>query len=189
MLEIHSSQAKNPNQTVRNYIRENSAYLFVYLDADTILPINLAYQGACFRLPLDRETIICADLRKWFNSQKAYHKDHLLFTILDWETGLFQLERETARQRDEKLLEQRNKLLADTFFDLLEHARRESLFTFAAVPTAYARLSEKGGYPPYYWILALELDGRMEVDFFQINYKGNSILGGLFDPLKRSCID
>jgi hypothetical protein len=36
-------------------------------------------------------------------------------------------------------------------FHLLESARYEYVFLFDAIPTLYARLPDKTGYPPDYW--------------------------------------
>lgn len=186
MLELHPTTAKKPYQAMLQHIREENGRLLVYLDADTLLPLRLAYQGVRFRLPLDRETVNSglinlsesfrsylppvwpgyplekvrfidhsdapipfqlkkvskqvntifgedtiseeyANLSVWFRSQKVYHKDHLLFTIIDWENSVFQLEHEPARQRNEKLLEERNQLLADLFFNLLESETYEDI--------------------------------------------------------------
>ncbi|RPI27418.1 MAG: hypothetical protein EHM70_17875, partial [Chloroflexota bacterium] len=226
MLALHPSQAKNPQRAMHQHIREANGLLLVYLDPNTVLPLRLAYNGARFRLPLDRETVNKglvnireslhsylplvfpleeirfvdqtgspipfqikpvsqkvttifgentitsehADLGAWFRSQKMYHNDHLLFTIVDWEKGVFQLEREPARQRDEKLLEQRNQLLVDMFFALLEHDVSEAIYSHQAVPTIYAHLPDKSGYPPYHWLIAILQDGRMTTDGWRIHY-------------------
>ena len=57
LLAARPSQAKNPLQAMRQHIRQANGRLLVFLDADTILPLRLAFQGARFRLPLDREML------------------------------------------------------------------------------------------------------------------------------------
>ena len=111
-----------------------------------------------------------ASLGSWFREQKVYPKAYLLFTILDWQNGIFQLEHEAYSKCDRALLQQRNQLLADLFYEMLETARQEDLNTHEAVPTIYARLPEKSGYPPDHWKIALEKDKRMSVDDWSIRY-------------------
>jgi hypothetical protein len=89
-----------------------------------------------------------------------YAKDHILVAILDWKQGILQLEREPFGQRNQALLAERNRLLAELFFELLESAAREDIYVHAAVPTVYARLPDKGGYPPNRWWDVLKADGR-----------------------------
>jgi hypothetical protein len=111
-----------------------------------------------------------ADLRSWYRVQKVYPKDYLLFTILDWPNGIFQLDHEPYAKRDSVLLQQRNQLLADLFYEMLENATREDLHAFEAVPSVYARFPEKDGYPPDHWMVALGKDGRMSADDWSIRY-------------------
>jgi hypothetical protein len=111
-----------------------------------------------------------ADLRSWFREQKVYPKAYLLFTILDWQNGMFQLGHEPYSKRDIALLQQRNQQLADLFYEMLENATYEDLNTFEAIPSVYARLPEKGGYPPDHWMIVLGKDDRMSVDDWSIRY-------------------
>lgn len=236
MLAVRSSQAKNPMQAMRQHIRQANGRLLVFLDADTILPLRLAFQGVRFRLPFDREmvnkglvnigdslpsylprqfplerlhfvdsarkpvafqvkpvsqqvntpfgrqaiTTLYANLSAWFRAQKVYVKDHLLITILDWEQGVLQLAREPFGQRDQDLLAQRNHLLASLFFDLLESTVDEDIYIHVAVPTVYARLPDKSGYPPGHWAVVLEADGRMTSDGWRIHYSDSG-----FSPMER----
>lgn len=236
LLAARPSQAKNPLRAMRTHIRQANGRQLVFLDTDTILPIRLAFQGARFRLPLDREmvnkglvnigdslrsyvplhfplervrfvdsagnpiafqikpvsrqvntpfgrqdfTTLHANLSAWFRAQKVYRKDHLLFTILDWEQGVLQLEREPFGRRNQNLLAQRNHLLADLFYDLLESAVDEDIYVHVAVPTVYARLPDKSGYPPAHWMIVLEEDGRMTSDGWRIHYSDSG-----FSPLER----
>lgn len=57
ILQLHPSQARNPRQAVRKYIREAQWEYLVRPDPKTILPIGLAFQGVRFRIRLDRETV------------------------------------------------------------------------------------------------------------------------------------
>lgn len=125
-------------------------------------------------------TTLYASLSSWFRAQKVYAKDHLLITILDWEGGVLQLEREPFGQRNRDLLAQRNRLLADMFFDLLESAVDEDIYVRVAVPSVYARLPDKSGYPPGHWMIVLEEDGRMTSDGWRIHYSESG-----FSPLER----
>jgi hypothetical protein len=116
-----------------------------------------------------------ADLRSWFRDQKVYPKAYLLFTILDWQKGIFRLEHEPYANRNSALLQQRNQQLADLFYEMLENASQEDLHTFEAVPTVYARFPEKDGYPPDHWMIALGKDDRMSVDDWSIRYSDGDL--------------
>lgn len=107
---------------------------------------------------------------QWFRAQKMYPKDHLLVTLLDWEDGVFKIEREPASARNQTLLRQRNQLLANILWNMLEAATDEALYTRIAVPTAYALLPDKNGYPPDHWQVVIQEDGRMETDGYDIRY-------------------
>jgi len=120
--------------------------------------------------PVD-ETHAFANLSAWYRTQKMYAKDHILVTILDWEQGILQLEREPFGQRNQALLAERNRLLAELFFELIESAAREDIYVHAAVPTVYAHLPDKGGCPPNHWWDVLEADGRMDSNGFMIFYR------------------
>jgi hypothetical protein len=227
MLSALPSFARNPQQAMRQHIRQANGRQLVFLDADTVLPLHLAYQGARFRILLERdsfdkgllplgntlwsylpqgykvdrlrfmdasgnaipvqikqitqkvqssfgsldETHAYVNLSAWYRTQKMYAKDHILVTILDWEQGVLQLEREPFGQRNQALLGDRNQLLADMFFDLLESTDREDIYVHTAVPTVYARLPDKGGYPPNHWWDVMEADGRMDSNGFMIFYR------------------
>jgi hypothetical protein len=125
-------------------------------------------------------TTLYASLGNWLRKHKAYHKDFILFTVFDWENGVFQLEHEKYSQRDPNLLEKRNQLLADLFYEMLENSSQEELYKYEAIPTVYARLPEKSGYPPDHWMTVLENDDRMIVDDWSIHYSD-----GRLSPLQE----
>ncbi len=56
MLSAGPSSARNPQQAMRQHIREANGRQLVFLDANTVLPLRLAFQGARFRIPLERES-------------------------------------------------------------------------------------------------------------------------------------
>ena len=225
MLSVLPSSARNPQQAMRQHIRQANGKQLVFLDADIILPLRLAYQGARFRIPLEREsfdkgllpldnissylpqgfqvdrlqlvdasgnvipfqikritrkvqspfglldeTYAFANLSAWHRAQKMYIKDHILVTILDWEQGVLQLEREPFSQRNLALLAKRDLLLAEMFFGLLEGADREQVYIHAVVPTVYARMPDKSGYPPSHWMDVIAADERMTHDDWRIIY-------------------
>ncbi|HVM71037.1 MAG TPA: hypothetical protein VMT91_04710 [Anaerolineales bacterium] len=128
-------------------------------------------------------TVWYADLKDWFRDRKVYPKAYLLFTILDWQSGVFQLEHEPYAKRDSALLQQRNQLLVDLFWGMLENTAWEELLTHEAVPTVYARLPEKSGYPPDHWMVALEKDKRMDVTDWSIRYSDGK--GSMLDEMMR----
>lgn len=123
-----------------------------------------------------------ADLGDWQRGEKADARDHLLVTIVAWEQGTFRLEREPFRQHDPAQRAARNRLLADMFYKLLESARYTQIFAHQAVPTAYARLPDKGGYPPDHWVAVVAADERLYTDGWQIRYRDSAPT--LFDLLE-----
>lgn len=118
-------------------------------------------------------------LKEWFHSQKIYHKDHILVTIEDWERGVFRLERERFSEQRLELLAEQNRYFADAFYELLESARYEDIDVHVALPTVYARIPEKDGYPPDHWKVIVNQDPRMIASFSSIRYSDNG--SSLFD--------
>jgi len=110
-------------------------------------------------------------LKEWFHSQKMYHKDHLLVTVMDWEMGVFRLEREPASAVNQALLAERNKQFTNILYDLLENSHDENVMEHVAIPTVYALLPEKGGYPPDHWKILIKEDNRMFSNGYDIRYR------------------
>lgn len=235
------STAKDPIKAAKEKIREAAGRQLVYLDSNTILPLQIAWQGVRFRMDLSREEVNkgffdvgialssylpngfnLANLRlvdtegqsikfkvnavkkkvkgffgtseeifyychisDWLRAHKFDPKDYLLFTILDRENGVLKIEHELYKQIDAELLESRNRLLADILYELLENSSHERIFLSKALPTAYARLPEKDGYPPYHWIMLLADNERMETNGWDIVYRDGekSMLDTLFEEV------
>ncbi len=131
------------------------------------------------------ETFYYCHISEWLRARKFDPKDHLLFTILDRENGVLKMEHEPFKQINAKLLESRNRLLADILYELLENSSYERILLNEALPTAYARLPEKDGYPPYHWIMLLANDERMETNGWDIVYRDGetSMLDSLFEEV------
>jgi hypothetical protein len=110
------------------------------------------------------------ELKDWFRQQKMYHKDHLLVTVEDWERGMFRLEREAFGKQQPEQIRERNELVANMLYTILDSARIEYVFLFNAIPTLYARLPDKTGCPPDHWRYILRDDERMKTDGFDIRY-------------------
>jgi len=238
------STAKDPVKAAKQKIREAVGRQLVYLDSNTIVPLQIAWQGVRFRMDLSREevnkgffdvgialsfylpsgfnlanlrlvdmdgqaikfkvnavkkkvkgifgtseeTFYYCHISEWLRARKFDPKDHLLFTILDRENGVLKMEHEPYKQINAKLLESRNRLLADILCELLENSPHERIFLSEALPTAYARLPEKDGYPPYHWIMLLSNDERMETSGWDIVYRDGeeSILDALFEEISGS---
>jgi Plasmid pRiA4b ORF-3-like protein. len=119
-------------------------------------------------------------LKEWFHSQKMYHKDHILVTIEDWEKGVFCLERERFGEQHPDLLAERNRYFADAFYALLETAKYEDIYIRVALPTIYARMPDKAGYPPDHCMVIVDNDPRMIADGWSIRYSDSG-----FSPLDR----
>lgn len=129
------------------------------------------------------ETFYYCHIPEWLHAHKFAPKDHVLFKILDHENGVLQIEHEPFKLINVELLESRNRLLADILYELLENSSRERVFLSEGLPTAYARLPEKDGYPPYHWVILLSTDERMETDGWDIRYRDGekSMLDVLFE--------
>lgn len=239
ILQRRPSNARNPHQAALIKIREEVGRQLVYLDATHVLPLHLAYQGARYRIRLNKENVDQAALsindcfhhylppsfkeenitfidsqrkpipfqvlktphtitfssekkveyqepvvvlKEWFRSQKIYHKDHILVTIEDWERGVFRLERERFGEQHPDLLAERNRYFADVFYALLESAQNEVIYLHVALPTVYAKMPDKNGYPPDHWIVIIDKDPRMVTDGWSIHYpdSGFSLLERMF---------
>ncbi len=59
VLDIWFSSAKKPEQGVRQAMRgwDHFAKTLIFLDKDTVAPINIALQGVTFRIPLSRQEV------------------------------------------------------------------------------------------------------------------------------------
>lgn len=226
VLARKATVSKNPHKLVRNKLREFAGRVLVYLDANHVLAVPLAYRGARFRIRLDQELInqgaISAGsfeyflprpfevekiqlvdstglsipfevkttareeksvvfgtykvektwvvLKEWFRRQKMYRKDHILITVQDWEQGVFRLEREALGQQQPEQIKERDALVANMLYHMLESARYEYVFLFDAIPTLYARLPDKAGCPPDHWSYIIQQDERMKTDGADIRY-------------------
>jgi hypothetical protein len=121
------------------------------------------------------------DLGPWLRRQKAYHKDHLIFTVLDRKSGTFGLELELARELRPDLIKELDQRLISLLFKMLEASRAETIYSHKAVPKAY-RSAGFGGYPGNHWVIAMEADGRMKFDGWCIRYldSGFSMIEEMF---------
>jgi hypothetical protein len=81
--------------------------------------------------------------------------------VLDWETGRFQIEHEPAPRRRPDEIARKNQELAGLLYDILEESSSESVIDLTAIPTAYARMAEPGGYPGDHWVQVIRQDPRM----------------------------
>lgn len=119
-------------------------------------------------------------LKEWFHTQKLYVKDQILVTVKDWERGMFQLERERFGEQRHDLLAERNRYFADEIYKMLESAKYEDVYVHIALPTIYARMLDKNGYPPDHWMAIVDNDPRMVTDGWSIRYPDSG-----FTPLER----
>ena len=230
VLKARPSQAKNPRQAVLNKIREEDGRTLLLLDDQYLLPLELAWRGVRFRVPLAREVVDKGwldieqivrdylpwgfkmdhlllvdaaeepieyrsktvnriehsilgdtqvsewqiDLGAWLRGKKVFHKDHLLFTILDRKSGIFSLDFEPAKALRYDLIKEQDQRLVSCLFEMLEASRDESLSAYRAVPKAY-RSAGSGGYPGNHWVTALEVDKRMRFDGWIIYYLDSRI--------------
>jgi hypothetical protein len=112
------------------------------------------------------------DLKWWYKKHALRRGDNLLVTVLDWETGRFSLEPESARarhkHRDE--IQAQNQALADHLFQQLEAARHEDIWGRIAIPTAYLHHKDPDAYPADHWLEILEQDPRMKWTGYEIRY-------------------
>ncbi|RMF36662.1 MAG: hypothetical protein D6759_03260 [Chloroflexi bacterium] len=120
-------------------------------------------------------------LTDWFHKRRVRRGDSILVTVEDWQQGHFRLEHEPARKRrqHQEEIARKNREMADLFFDILEAAYYEEIFTQQAVPTVYALMSDPRGYPGDHWIQVVEQDPRMRWTGGAITYSDR------FSPLER----
>ena len=61
MQSLLPSTARNPQQAMRQHIRQANGRQLIFWDSDTVLPIRLAFQGVRFRIPLEEKasTRVC----------------------------------------------------------------------------------------------------------------------------------
>jgi hypothetical protein len=112
------------------------------------------------------------DLKGWYKKHTLRRGDGLLVTVLDWESGRFRLEPETARtrQKHDAEIQAQNQALADDVFQQLEAAHDEKIWGQNAIPAAYARLKDSTAYPADHWLEVLEQDPRMSWMGSEIRY-------------------
>lgn len=118
-------------------------------------------------------------LKEWFRTQKMYHKDHILVTIVDWEQGVFRLERERFGEQRPDLITERNGYIADALYALLEKAQDVDIYVHVALPTVYARMTDKDGYPPDHWTVVVNNDPRIVSNGWLIHYSDSG-----FSPIE-----
>jgi hypothetical protein len=155
--------------------------LFVDIDAQPLehtLKTATKTRTNPFFGPYDATTLH-ANLGNWLRKHNAQQGDDILFTVFDWQNGIFQLELETYAKREAALLNQRNQLLTDLFYEMLESSANEEIYQHEAIPTAYARLPDKSGYPPDHWRAILDNDKRIYADSWKICYRD-----GEFSPFE-----
>jgi hypothetical protein len=121
------------------------------------------------------------DLGGWYKKRKIKRNDNLLVTILDWESGRFQIEPEPARvyAKHQSEVQEHNQAFADLVFADLEAARDEYIWDRIAIPTAYLRLKGRFAYPADHWSEIIENDPR-------IRWRGDDIVYADWqDPFER----
>ena len=118
----------------------------------------------------------------WYRAHQVEPNDSVLVTIVDWNTGHFQLEHEPANRRRQADITRQNQELADAIYAMLESASSERIYPRTTIPTAYARLSEPRAYPGDHWTEVLAGDDRMFFDGFFIRYGG---VGSIFEGLQE----
>jgi len=123
-------------------------------------------------------------LKEWFHSQRMYVKDHILVTVKDWEKGIFQIERERFGEQRQDHLAERNRYFADEMYKLLESAKYEDVHVHVVLPTIYARMPDKDGYPPDHWMVIVDNDPRLVTDGWSIRYPDSG-----FTQLERMFAD
>ncbi len=144
-----------------------------FLDAQG-QPISVQFQQVPRTITFGAEQIEHLDpvivLREWFRSQKMCMNDHLIVTIEDWEQGIFRLEREPFSDQHPELIAERDQILANLLYELLEAEKFKYLWVHVAVPTLYARVPDKGGYPADRWEWIVSNDPRMTTNGWEIRY-------------------
>jgi len=140
---------------------------------DTPIPFQMIEVSRKMPFPLGEEREYkepAVALKEWFRSQKMYFKDHILVTVVNWEKGVFRLERERFGDQRPDEIANRNHWMADQLYAMLEASSDENIFDTVALPTLYARMPDKDGVPPDHWMVIVEGDPRMTSDGWRIHY-------------------
>jgi hypothetical protein len=131
--------------------------------AGVTLPFDLVTFEEETQTPLGkyRSKSVGFRLNAWFAQTSFRPGDSILASVLDWETGRFQIEHEPARRRRPDEIARKNRELAGLLYDILEESSSESVIDLTAIPTAYARMAEPDGYPGDHWVQVIRQDPRM----------------------------
>lgn len=155
------------------------------------LPIQLGSITEERRSVFDRQSytvqLTGLQLTEWFLQHEVREGDSVLITIEAWNPPRWRLTYEPVAQRHDAAIGERNEELMETLFAMLEAAHDERVHQREAIITAHARLSDPTGYPGDPWLDALEEDGRMRADGWQIGYADGR--ENMFDILMRGDAD
>lgn len=86
VLALYPSQAKDPVRSIRSHLRQDHAgQTLVFLDAQTILPLQVAMRGVRFRIPLSRSEVKRKALiiKPFFDFFLRQDLDHQAVELLD----------------------------------------------------------------------------------------------------------
>ncbi len=155
-----------------------------------VIQVRQGYLGPSipYRVPAFR-------LTSWFHKQGVRREDSILVTVEDWQRGHFRLKHEPARERrqHQEEIAQKNREMADLFFEVLEAAYNEQILPWQAIPTIYTLMTDPRGYPGDHWTQVVEQDPRMRWTGHAVTYSDRfslleqMLLGKTSIPQERSC--
>lgn len=110
-------------------------------------------------------------LEDWYKNQNATPTDHIIITILDWNTGRYRLtlEKQKHHRKQEKEIRIANQAIADHLFEMLENEPWEQISSRIAVSHTYSRLKHLPAIPDH-WHKIIRKDPRMMLYFDNICY-------------------
>ncbi|MFO7634666.1 MAG: hypothetical protein R6W76_19105 [Caldilinea sp.] len=109
---------------------------------------------------------------RWLAQHSVKEGDSALLTIVVYDPPVWQIVHEPAAKRDQSAIAEANQALVGLLYDQLESASREDIYLKQALLSAFAQLSpHQRHYPGDPWSVAIEQDGRMRHNGFDLRYQ------------------
>jgi hypothetical protein len=122
---------------------------------------------------------------RWLAQYSVKTGDSALLTIVVYDPPVWQIVHEPAAKRDQSAIAEANQALVGLLYDQLESASREDIYLKQALLSAFAQLSpHQRHYPGDPWSVAIEQDGRMRHNGFDLRYQEHvSAIDRMLDSL------
>ena len=126
-------------------------------------------------------------LPEFMHQHRVAAGDSFLLTVEQYDPPRWRIEHEPRAQRDQAVIDRRNRELMDLLYAMLEMAPQECIDTIVSLRSALLQMREPHGYPGDPWFEVMAADRRMRVSFMGILYADSPQFGLLgFDPHDES---